>query len=92
MALITLSSHFSSFKTLLSNLLLMPEASVVEYLEQLISKIIKVKLPTSAKKSEDLKPVAFKDNKLKDIIAKALKLEFKTINKLYVSNNIPVLT
>jgi len=92
MALITLSSHFSSFKTLLSNLLLMPEASVVEYLEQLISKIIKVKLPTSAKKSEDLKPVALKDNKLEDVVIEASRLEFKTVDELYVFNNIPVLT
>ena len=70
----------------------MPEASVVEYLEQLISKIIKVKLPTSAKKSEDLKPVALKDNKLEDVVIEASRLEFKTVDELYVFNNIPVLT
>ena len=92
MALITLSSHFSSFKTLLSNLLLMPEASVVEHLEQLISKIIEAKLPTSAGKSEDPKPVAPRDNKPEDVVAEASRLEFKTVDELYVSNGVPVPT
>jgi len=85
MVSITLSSHFSSSKTLLKNPLPTPEASVVEYLKQLILKIIKAKLPTS-KKSKDFKPVAFKD-----IAAKASRLKFKTVDKLYVFNSTQVL-
>jgi hypothetical protein len=72
-----------------------PEASVVEHLEQLISKIIEAKLPTSAKKSEDPKPVALRDNEPEDIVAEASqyqssRLEFKTVNELYVSNGASV--
>jgi hypothetical protein len=72
-----------------------PKASIVEHLEQLISKIIKAKLPTSARKSEDPKPVALGDNEPEDIVAKASqyqssRLEFKTVDELYVSNGASV--
>lgn len=80
----TLSSHFSSSETLLGNPPPTPEASVVEYLEQLISKIIEAKLPTS-RKSEDPKPVA-----LGDVAAEASRLEFKTVDELYVLNSAQV--
>lgn len=92
MAPITPSSYFSSSKTLLGNPPPTPKASVIEHLEQLVLKIIKAKLPTSTRKSEDPKPVTPRDNKPEDVVAKALRLEFKTVNKLYVSNSIPVLT
>jgi hypothetical protein len=82
MAPTTLSSYFSSFKTLLRNPLPTPKVFVIKYLKQLVSKIIKVKLLTSARKSENFKPVALRDNKLEDIVAKALRLEFKMVNKL----------
>jgi hypothetical protein len=65
-----------------------PEVSVIERLEQLISKIIEAKLSTSAGKSQDPKPVTPGDNKPEDIVAKASRLEFKTVNKIYISNNI----
>jgi hypothetical protein len=92
MAPTTPSSHFSSSETLLRNPPPTPEASIVEHLEQLISKIIKAKLPTSAGKSKDPKPVAPGDNKPEDMAAKASRLEFKTVNELYVSNSVPVPT
>ena len=72
-----------------------PEASVVEHLEQLISKIIEAKLPTSAGKSEDPKPVALGDNEPEDVVAESSqyqssRLEFKTVDELYVSNGASV--
>jgi hypothetical protein len=67
------------------------QASVVGHLEQLIAKIIEAKLTTSASKSEDLKLVAAKDNQPEDVADKALRLEFKTVDKLYVSNSVQVL-
>jgi hypothetical protein len=88
MAPTTLLSHFSSSETLLGNPPPSPEASVIEYLEQLISKIIKVKLSTSAGKSEDPNPVAPGDNKPEDVAAEASRLEFKTVNEMYVSSSI----
>jgi hypothetical protein len=69
------------------NPLPLPEVSVIKYLEQLISKIIEVKLSTSAGKSQDSKPVAPGDNKPEDVAAEASRLEFKTVNEMYVSNN-----
>jgi hypothetical protein len=68
MAPTTLSYYFSSSETLLGNPLPTPEAFVVEHLEQFILKIIKAKLPTSARKSEDPKPVAPRDNKPEDVV------------------------
>jgi len=59
---------------------------MVEHLEQLISKIIEAKLPNSARKSEDAKPVALRDNQPTDVVAKVSRLEFKTVDELYVSN------
>jgi hypothetical protein len=58
----TLFSYFFYSGTLLENPLPLPEVSVIEYLEYLISKIIKVKLSTLAGKSENPKPVAPGDN------------------------------
>jgi hypothetical protein len=88
----TLSSHFSSSETLLGNPLPSPETSVIEYLKQLISKIIKAKLLTSAGKSEDPKPVTPRDNKPEDIATEASRLEFKTVNEIYVSSSIQALS
>jgi hypothetical protein len=65
-----------------------PEASVVEHLEQLLSKIIEAKLSTSAGKSEDPKPVAPGDNQPEDVAAEASRLAFKTVDELYVSNSV----
>jgi hypothetical protein len=45
-----------------------------------------------ARKSEDSKPVISRDNKPENIVTKALRLKFKIVNKLYISNNIPVPT
>ena len=70
----------------------MPKAFIIKYLKQLILKIIKVKLLTLARKSKNLKPIALRDNKPEDIIAKALRLEFKTVNKLYVFNSVLIPT
>jgi hypothetical protein len=92
MALITLFFYFSSFKTLFKNLLSMSKVFIIKYFKQLILKIIKVKLLISVRKSENPKLIALKDNKLEDIVVKALRLEFKTVNKLYVFNSILVST
>jgi hypothetical protein len=88
----TLSSHFSSSETLLGNPPPSPEASVVEHLEQLISTIIEAKLSTSAGKSEDPKPVAPGDNKPEDVAAEASRLEFKTVDEMYVSSSVQALS
>jgi hypothetical protein len=69
-----------------------PEVSVIERLEQLISKIIEAKLSTSAGKSEDPKRVAPRDNKPEDVVAKASRLEFKTVNEIYVSSSVQALS
>jgi hypothetical protein len=69
-----------------------PEASVIERLEQLISKIIEAKLSTSAGKSEVPKPVAPGDNKPEDVAAEASRLEFKTVDEMYVSNSVQALS
>ena len=66
------------------------QASVVEHLEQLIAKIIEAKLTTSAGKSEDLKLVTAGDNQPEDVADEASRLEFKTVDELYVSNSVQV--
>jgi hypothetical protein len=58
----TPSSHSSSCQPSPGNPPPLPEASIVEHLEQLISKIIEAKLSTSAGKSEDPNPVAAGDD------------------------------
>jgi hypothetical protein len=75
----TLSSYFSSSDTLLENPPPTPQVSIVEYLEQLISKLIEAKLPISAGK-----PVGPGDNKPEDVADEAARLDFKTVDELYV--------
>jgi hypothetical protein len=84
----TLSPYFSSSEALPRNPPPTPETSAVEHLEQLISKIIEEKLPTSAGKSEDPTPVAPGDNQPEDVVAEVSRLEFKAVNELYVSNSV----
>jgi hypothetical protein len=46
------------------------------------------KLITLAKKPKDLKLIAAKANQPNNVADKALRLEFKTVDKLYVFNSI----
>jgi len=55
-----------------------------------LSQIIEAKLLNSARKSEDAKPVALRDNQPTDVVAKVSRLEFKTVDELYVSNAVPI--
>jgi len=80
----TPSSHFPSCQPSPGNPSPSPAASVVEHLEQLISKIIKAKLSTSAEKSEDPETVAPAENLPEDVAAEASRLEFKTVDELHV--------
>jgi hypothetical protein len=62
------------------------EVTVVKHLVQLISKIIEAKLLTG--KSEHPKPIASGDNQPEEVAAEASRLEFKTVDELYVSNSV----
>jgi hypothetical protein len=75
-----------------------PEASLVERLErlerleQLMSKVIEAKLSTSTGESEDPVPVAPGGNQPEDVAAEASRLEFKTVDEMYVSNSVQALS
>jgi hypothetical protein len=72
-----------------------PEASLVERLErleQLMSKVIEAKLSTSTGESEDPVPVAPGGNQPEDVAAEASRLEFKTVDEMYVSSSVQALS
>lgn len=62
----------------------------VEHLEQLILTLIEAKSPDSAGKFEGPVTVAPGDKQPEDVAAQVSRLEFKTVDELYVSNNVPV--
>jgi hypothetical protein len=57
-----------------------------EHLEQLVTKLLERKVPESTRKSEDTQALAPEANQPEDVAAQASKLEFKTIDEVYVPN------
>lgn len=59
-------------------------------LERLILKLTEARSADSAGISEDPKPTSPGDTQPEDVVAEASRLEFKTVDELYVSNGVPV--
>ena len=56
-----------------------------EHLEQLVLKLLEGKVPGSTRKSEDTQALAPEANQPEDVAAQASKLEFETVDEVYVS-------
>jgi hypothetical protein len=60
----------------------------LEYLEQLLLKLIRAKCPDSAENSGDPKPVVLRGAKPEAVVAESSRLEFKMVDEQYVRSTV----